>query len=222
MSEEFDEHYWEEHYRAGGQGGAEGGHGGLDTAAMPPNPYLVAAAADLAPGRALDAGCGEGAEARWLAARGWRVRAVDISATALDRARERAQAGDAEAAQRIEWVCADVTARPPAAEAFDLVCSHYVHPAEGPDALVKALAAAVAPGGTLVIVGHDPADPKHADRADAYITPEQVGAGLDPEVWEITTAESRTRPVPGQHGGDHGHGHGTMLHDAVLAARKRA
>jgi len=213
VSEEFDEHYWQEHYRARAQGGGAG------ASTVPPNPHLVAAAAGLAPGRALDAGCGEGAEARWLASRGWRVSALDISATALERARAGAQAADAEAARRIEWIRADLTAWSPAEEDYDLVASHYVHAAEGSDAVLNTLAAAVAPGGTLLIVGHDAATHQHADRADAYLTPEGAAAALDAQHWEITTAETRTRPEPHRLGAEHS-GNGPMLHDSVLAARK--
>ncbi|MYW72647.1 class I SAM-dependent methyltransferase, partial [Pseudonocardia sp. SID8383] len=48
------------------------------------NAALVAEAADLPPGRALDVGCGEGGDAVWLAARGWRVDAVDVSPVAVE------------------------------------------------------------------------------------------------------------------------------------------
>ncbi|WP_433501227.1 class I SAM-dependent methyltransferase [Sphaerimonospora sp. CA-214678] len=104
MSVEFDEAYWEERYRS---------HTAVHE--RPPNPQLVAEAGDLRPGRALDAGCGEGAEAIWLAARGWHVTAADIASTALRRAREQAEAlGDDVmnriGMNRIDWVQADLTA----------------------------------------------------------------------------------------------------------------
>lgn len=71
MSEEFGKTFWEERYR------------GRTTAHVsPPNPQLVTEAGDLTPGTALDAGCGEGADAIWLASRGWQVTAVDIATTA--------------------------------------------------------------------------------------------------------------------------------------------
>ncbi|GAB4003339.1 hypothetical protein GCM10029992_44610 [Glycomyces albus] len=75
------------------------------------NVVLVAEAAGLRPGRALDVGCGEGADAVWLAARGWRVRAVDIAPTALERARLAAEA--AGVGDRVAWVRADVSLAPP-------------------------------------------------------------------------------------------------------------
>ena len=69
MSQEF----WDEHYSSAEQ-----------LFSNNPNPVLVAEVADLSPGRALDLGCGEGADARWLAQRGWQVTAVDISQVAID------------------------------------------------------------------------------------------------------------------------------------------
>src|SRR3954470_6989189 len=73
-----------------------------------PNGRLVAEVADLAPGRALDVGCGEGADAIWLAQRGWTVTAIDVSAVAVDRARAAADAAGA----TVEWVCGDVLRTP--------------------------------------------------------------------------------------------------------------
>ena len=69
-----------------------------------PNPHLVEQIADIAPGTALDVGCGEGADAIWLAARGWQVTAADVSQVALDRgARFAAEAGS-DVAARITWL----------------------------------------------------------------------------------------------------------------------
>ncbi len=78
MPEAFDKDYWESHWRQA-DGHAPGGE-------IAPNPYLAREISDLAPGTALDAGCGEGAEAIWLAAAGWQVTAADISTGALARA----------------------------------------------------------------------------------------------------------------------------------------
>lgn len=66
-----------------------------------PNAALVREVEGLAPGRALDLGCGEGADAVWLAREGWQVTATDISRVALDRAAE--HAADAGVADRIDW-----------------------------------------------------------------------------------------------------------------------
>nr|WP_239029223.1 class I SAM-dependent methyltransferase [Pseudonocardia acidicola] len=184
---------------------------------MGPNPHLVAEAADLAPGRALDAGCGNGAEAVWLAERGWHVTAVDIATTALCRARKYAE--EAGVANRIDWVEADLTDWTPPEDHFELVTTHYVHPAASHGALFDRLAAWVAPGGTLLVVGHRATDERavhgHAPPHEATFTAEDSAAGLDRDQWDIAAAEARTRTVTGSDGQE------MTLHDAVLRARKR-
>src|ERR671912_1096728 len=65
-----------------------------------PNQALVTEVSPLPPGRALDVGCGEGADAVWLALRGWSVTALDVSEVALERAKKAAAAAGAEVA----WV----------------------------------------------------------------------------------------------------------------------
>ncbi|TKK91420.1 class I SAM-dependent methyltransferase [Herbidospora galbida] len=116
-----------------------------------PNGVLVTEVADLRPGQALDVGCGEGADALWLARRGWHVTAVDISRTALDRA----AAAAVEVEGRVAWARADLTVTPPPVGAFDLVSVHYFPLARRPDhAALRGLLDAVAPGGTLLFVTH--------------------------------------------------------------------
>jgi SAM-dependent methyltransferase len=108
------------------------------------------------PGRALDLACGEGRNSLWLAERGWRVTGVDFSRAAL--AKARAEAGAR--ALDVEWVEADVTEYRPEPGAFDAVVIAYLH-LPGP-ALVQVLrhaAEALAPSGTLVVVGHDATNP---------------------------------------------------------------
>ena len=89
-----------------------------------PNKQLVAEAADLPPGSALDVGCGEGADAIWLAERGWQVTAVDFARTALERGRAHADTLGSDVAGRIRWVHADVTAELPG-DGFDLSKSQF-------------------------------------------------------------------------------------------------
>jgi 2-polyprenyl-3-methyl-5-hydroxy-6-metoxy-1,4-benzoquinol methylase len=205
--EAFGQAYWEERYRD-------------HTAACRgrPNPQLVAEVGELAPGTTLDAGCGEGANAIWLASRGWRVTAVDFATTALRRAREHAETLGADITSRIEWVQADLTSWTPAEDHFDLVSAHYVHPAASREVLFRRLAASVAPGGTLLIVGHRPSalqTTSSSAPAEVYFTAEEVAASLDPDHWDIAVAEARSRSVT-----DHD-GHEITLRDAVLRARKR-
>jgi 2-polyprenyl-3-methyl-5-hydroxy-6-metoxy-1,4-benzoquinol methylase len=128
-------------------------------ASRPPNSHLLADIGDLQPGLALDAGCGHGAEAMWLAASGWRVTAVDFSVAALEHARSTAEVVGVDVAERIEWVEADLGTWTPASRRFDLVSCLYVHMAGSVGETVNRLATGVAPGGTLFLVGHLPADP---------------------------------------------------------------
>ncbi|MFC9602628.1 class I SAM-dependent methyltransferase [Streptomyces niveus] len=120
-----------------------------------PNTVLVREVIDLEPGRALDLGCGEGADSIWLAGQGWRVTAVDISGVALARAGRHAVTADAGVADRIDWQRHDLAVSFPAG-AFDLVSAQFLHsPGDMPrERILRKAAAAVAPGGVLLIVGH--------------------------------------------------------------------
>jgi SAM-dependent methyltransferase len=140
-----------------------------------PNRFLVAEAAGLAPGRALDIACGEGRNALWLAELGWRVTAVDFSPVAIDKARDRA----ARERRDVDFVCADLLDYEPEAEAHDLVLVLYLQlPPDERQLVLGRAATALAPGGTFLLVGHDlrnltdgvggPSDPS------LLYTPEQI------------------------------------------------
>ena len=117
-----------------------------------PNRFLVEEIAGLEPGRALDVACGEGRNAVWLAGRGWRATGVDFSAVGLAKARRLA----AERGVEVEWVEADLAAWAPQPASFDLVAIFYLQlPAELRRAVYAAMATGLAPGGTLLVVGHD-------------------------------------------------------------------
>src|SRR5205814_628062 len=116
LSTMFEEAAWEERYRT--QPKIWSGR---------PNPQLVAEATGLTPGRALDVGCGEGADAVWLAQRGWTVTAVDISTTALERAAAHAADAGSQVAERITWTHADLRDHRPTEGAFDLVSAQFMH-----------------------------------------------------------------------------------------------
>ena len=195
---------WDEHYRNHDHQGSSG----------KPNGVVLAEIAGETPGRALDVGCGAGADAIWLALRGWRVTAVDISQAALDRA---AIAAD-DARVTVDWVCADISTIPPAIGGYDLVSVQYPALGHSPDdAVIRFLLDAVAPGGTILVVGHAPESHEFARtqgfEPTDYIEPADVAAHLD-DRWSIEVNETRPRttaPGPGS----------PFSHDIVLRARRR-
>lgn len=206
----LDEAFWDRRYRS--------------TAAVwsgRPNPQLVVEAADLAPGTALDAGCGEGADALWLATLGWRVTAVDISTVALDRAAAHARQVGADVAERISWQQADLTSWVPPVSTFDLVSAQFLHlPTTQRAALHHRLAAAVALGGSLLVVGHHPTDLQTTAARppipELYFTAADAAAALDPDQWDVVVSDTRARTAPDPAG------RSTTVHDAVLRARRRS
>jgi SAM-dependent methyltransferase len=184
-----------------------------------PNAHLVAQAGDLVPGTALDAGAGEGADAIWLAGRGWRVTAVDISAVALERAGGHAAQAGEEVAGRITWRRENLLEWQPPERGYDLVAAHYLHlPSAGRQSLFRRLAAAVADGGTLLIVAHHPSDLQttvpRPQEPDLFFTGDDIAAQLDGQGWEIVTNVAAPRQVT-----DHD-GRRVTIHDTVFRARR--
>jgi SAM-dependent methyltransferase len=159
-----------------------------------PNRFVVEELARLAPGRALDLAAGEGRNAVWLAERGWQVTAVEFSRVAIERGRQVAS----DHGVTVGWQLADLREYLPPAGSFDLVLIAYLHlpPADLAGVLERARTA-LAPGGRLLVVGHDlanlsggvggPQDPAVLHTPDAIV----AGlAGLD-----IARAETARRPV---------------------------
>jgi SAM-dependent methyltransferase len=196
-------------------------YGGRQMWSGNPNGALVAEISGVAPGRALDVGAGEGGDAIWLAEQGWKVTANDISQRALDRVGAEAARrglhvdchhGDANAINAFEL------------GAFDLVSAHYASIPRTPDGrAVQSLVAAVAPGGTLLVVGHDleparvPIDPNRESRPfdpGAYVGVDDFATALRgaPE-WDIEVHEKRARPT--------GAASTHHVDDVVLRARRR-
>ncbi|MEU0084678.1 class I SAM-dependent methyltransferase [Streptomyces sp. NPDC006274] len=198
----MDSQHWDDMYRSRDQ-----------VLSGAPNGVLVTEVTDLAPGRALDVGCGEGADAHWPARHGWQVTAVDVSPTALRCAA--AAAPDVE--DRVTWTHADLTTSPPPAGAFDLVSAQCFPLARQPDrTALRGLLDAVAPGGTLLVVGHDLADlsPEHGHGfdPDAYCVPGGIARLLDRD-WTALVNEIRPRTAPAPAGTHH-------TRDTVLRARR--
>ncbi|MEN3302981.1 MAG: hypothetical protein V7633_5039 [Pseudonocardia sp.] len=179
-----------------------------------PNGVLVAEVAGLTPGRALDVGCGEGADAVWLANGGWDVTALEVSEVALERAAGRVQ----DAGVTVRWVHAalEEAGLPPAS--FDLVSAQYPALLRTPDAAAeRALLAAVAPGGMLLFVHHAGMDTQQVhdsgfDPAD-YVWPSMVAALLNDD-WDVQLYEQRPRITPDGGAGAH------HAEDLVLRARR--
>ncbi|MFC7303896.1 SAM-dependent methyltransferase [Streptomyces monticola] len=180
--------FWEARYQAGGDRLFSGR----------PNSALVREVSGLAPGRALDLGCGEGGDALWLAAQGWQVTATDISSTALRRAA--AALEEAGVADRVTLEEHDLGRTFPQGR-FDLVSAHFLQsPVELPrEEVLRRAAAAVAPGGVLLVVGHAawPAWVTEPDPSVHFATPEEVYESLQlpPGDWEILVSETYDRPA---------------------------
>jgi SAM-dependent methyltransferase len=196
----MDQQFWDDRYRTKDQ-----------LWSGEPNGLLAVEAADLPPGQALDLGCGEGADALWLAARGWLVTAVDISHVALERAAT--AAGDA----KVSWTHADLTVSPPPAGAFDLVSALYFPlPRTEDHRALHGLLAAVAPGGTLLFGGHDLTG-VHLPHEDfdphSFYRSDEIADLLD-DTWTVLVNESRPRVSPAPPGTDH-------IRDTVLKARRK-
>ena len=199
MTHEFDRDYWDAHWQA-----ASSADGSIAV-----HPYLAAETASLVPGTALEAGCGEGAEALWLAAHGWTVTVVDLSSEALARAAVRAT--DAHCSDRVTWVRADLGSWEPDG-AFDLVTTHYAHAAGDQLDLYARLAGWVAPGGTLLVVGHRAHD--HEQRDPLGAAPQHDG--------RRPATEHRHDPAePAEHHDhDHDHDHGARPTSATVTAQQ--
>lgn len=121
-----------------------------------PNIWVEQLTHDLPPGTALDIAAGEGRNALWLAARGWHATAVDFSAVALQRAATLAEKQLGRDAGRLMTLEVDVERWVPHARSYDLVLVVYLHLRQKQrSAVMLAAAEAVAPGGTLLVVGHD-------------------------------------------------------------------
>jgi SAM-dependent methyltransferase len=179
-----------------------------------PNGALVTEVAGLEPGRVLDVGCGEGADAVWLARGGWDVTALEVSGVALQRAAGHAR----DAGVTIRWVHAGMAEAtlPPAS--FDLVSAQYPALLRTPDgAAERALLAAVAPGGVLLLVHHAGMEtqPDHDSEFDPvnYVWPSMVAALLDQD-WTVEVDEQRARIAPDGGAGAH------HTDDVVLRARR--
>lgn len=167
----------------------------------------------VAPGRAVDLACGEGRNAVWLAQRGWTVTAVDFSAVGVERGRT----GAASRGVAVDWVVADLATWDLGTAAWDLVAHVYLHwPTAEREPFLRRCAAAVAPGGVLVVVGHDRDNIEHGiggpQDPDVLTTPGEMAELVAAAGLEVVRAERVLRPVSVEQG------HGTPSPGSPAAA----
>jgi SAM-dependent methyltransferase len=224
LNHTFDTSYWDDIW-SGERAGA--------MSTSDPNPHLIRQVQALTPGSAIDAGCGAGAEAIWLAGAGWSVTAADVAEAALAHGEQRA--ADAGLSDRIQWVQADLSSWEPSQQ-YDLVTTHYAHPAIPQLEFYRRIATWVAPEGSLLIVGHlhHPDDTKSHDHgrehehgcgedprpeerppAEASATAAAITEVLDGDFWAIEAAEESRRTMTGPGGRT------TTIHDVVVRAARR-
>ncbi|MDO4919034.1 bifunctional 2-polyprenyl-6-hydroxyphenol methylase/3-demethylubiquinol 3-O-methyltransferase UbiG [Kocuria sp.] len=183
-------------------------YGTADLWSGDPNHSLTAVTAGLTPGTALDVGCGEGADAVWLAENGWTATALDVSRVAVERAQARAEA----AGVSITWLVEGFGERP--VGTFDLVSAQYpAIPRHDGTSVEDALAGAVAPGGRMLFVHHEMDEVPHGHDMQDYVMPQHMVDHLGTLGWEIETDEVRERHVA--HGAGSGHSR-----DRVVLARR--
>lgn len=203
-----------------------------------PNGALIAEVSDAPPGTVLDVGCGEGADAVWLAQRGWDVTALDVSGVALERGKQAA----AEAGVDVRWLHSGMVEAQLPEAGFDLVSAQYPAIPRTPDHdAERALLAAVAPGGTLLFVHHASFGSQPDDQVDGseghghghghghdgeqhgdgrgvdptdYVGPADMVAQIG-DGWQIETHEVRDRNIQGGAGAHH-------HEDIVVKARRLA
>lgn len=174
-----------------------------------PNGVLVAQVSDLAPGTALDVGCGEGADAVWLARKGWAVTALDVSGVAVARGRTAAEAAGVE----VTWLVQGLMDTP--LTGFDLVSAQYpAVPKLADRAVERQLADAVKPGGVLLFVHHVLGeDTPHGFDPNEYVDPDDVARYVRDAGWDVVTDETRERHLTQGVGAHHSQ-------DRVVLARK--
>ena len=191
---------------------------------LEPNAFFADAveALDRPPGRALDLACGEGRNAVWLAAAGWRVTGVDFSQAGIETGR----AGATSEGVDVDWVVANLIDRELGEQRWDLVAHVYLHwPTAIREPFLIRCVAAVAPGGVLIVVGHDRDNIEHGHGGpqdpDVLTTAEELAELFGREGLEVMRAERVLRP--GSLEGGHGSAAAGAADaiDHVVVARRR-
>lgn len=184
------------------------------------NQTLVTLVSNLPPRRALDLGCGEGGDATWLARQGWHVTGIDISPTAINRAR----AGAAEAGiprERIRLTATDLSSWTGDGQAYELVTACFFHsPVDVPRTdILRRAASLVTRDGHMLIVSHadfPPWSTGHDHVEHRFLTPDEEidELHLDHE-WDVQVAETRPREATGPDGEQ------ARLEDVVVLLHRR-
>ncbi|MQS17730.1 class I SAM-dependent methyltransferase [Streptomyces kaniharaensis] len=180
-----------------------------------PNMWVVRELTGRTPGRALDVAAGEGRNAIWLAAQGWEVTGFDFSAVAVERAERLTAELPDEVADRLTWRHDDARTFEPPATGYDLVLVAYLQvPARDRRTALRHAADALAPGGTLLVIGHDlhnltegiggPQDPRVLYTPDDVLA-DLAGLGL------TTVRAERVHRLVGGEPGHRGGGGGTAV-----------
>lgn len=171
-----------------------------------PNESVVRELQDLTPGRALDIGCGEGADVLWLAQQGWDVVGIDHAPTAVQRAKELIDAAVPDLPARVE-----VAGFPGfAGTDFDLLTCAYGQLPRSADTL-SALRGSLRVGGTLLLVHHDFPD-EDAEKTADIILPRWAAENLG-EAFRVEKLEQATRTVTEGAGAHH-------MADVILVATR--
>ena len=180
------------------------------------NATMAAVVGELTPGSVIDLGCGEGGDVLWLAEQGWQAHGLDISSTAVGRARAEADARGLEGAS---FTVTDLSTWQPEPESVDLVTASFFQSNVALDrtAILRAAASAVRPGGRLVVISHAQGPAGSSHRGPNMATAREDAAELDlpSDRWTVETADERRRPSTGHDG------QSSELVDAVLAMLRR-
>lgn len=180
------------------------------------NATMASVVAELAPGTAIDLGCGEGGDVLWLAEQGWTALGLDISATAVDRARDEAAARGLDGAS---FEAVDLNAWEPEPASVGLVTASFFQSNVALDrtAILRRAMTALRPGGRLVSVSHaaPPSWAKDHPAKMVSVQEEAAQLGGSSEEWEVELAEERPRASTAPDGSE-----GEHL-DAVLVLRRR-
>lgn len=180
------------------------------------NATLAEVVGEFEPGTSIDLGCGEGGDVLWLAEQGWQARGLDISETAIGRARAEAAARGIESAT---FTATDLDAWQPEPDTADLVTASFFQSEVALDriAILRTAASAVRSGGRLVVISHAAGPPGSSHLGPTMITARDDAAQLDlpSDQWTIEVADERSRPSVGRDGQP------SELVDAVLVARRR-